>query len=80
MGCGYEIYTKTILHSLSKEYARLLSMKNNADPAESARCTKILKEAVMPTIAEMFMSIKKMYPDADIKAMIKTTEMGAMLC
>jgi len=80
MGCGYEIYTKTILHSLSKEYARLLSMKNNADPAESARCTKILKEAVMPAIAEIFMSIKKMYPDADIKAMVKTTEMGAMLC
>ena len=80
IGCGYEIYTKTILRSLSKEYARLLSMKNNADPSESARCTKILKEAVMPAIAEMFMSIKKMFPDVDIKAMVKTTEMGAMLC
>jgi len=80
IGCGYEIYTKTILHSLSKEYARLRAVKNNADPAEAVRCTKILKEAVMPAIAEIFLSMKQMYPDVDIKAMANVTRMGAMLC
>jgi len=80
IGCGYEIYTKTILHYLSKEYARLLAAKNTAVPAEAARCVKILKEAVMPAIAEMVMCIKRMYPDADMKAMITATGMGALLC
>jgi hypothetical protein len=80
IGCGYEIFTKTILHSLSKEYARLLTAKNDTDPAEATRCTKILKEAVMPAIAEIFLSMKQMYPDVDIKAMVNATEMGAMLC
>jgi hypothetical protein len=80
VGCGYEIYTKTILRYLSKEYARLLSKKDGASPAESARCTKILKEAVIPAIAEIFASIKRMYPNADIKALVDVAEMGAMLC
>jgi hypothetical protein len=80
IGCGYEIYTKTILHCLSKEYKRLLVAKNKAEPAEAARCAKILKEAVMPAIAEMFISLKQLYPDVDIKALINVTEMGAMLC
>ena len=80
IGCGYEIYTKTILYYLSKEYARLLAIKNKVKPAEMARCSKILKEAVMPAIAEVFMCIKRLYPDADIKALVNTTEMGAMLC
>ncbi len=77
--CGYEIYTKTILHSLSKEYARLRALKNNADPAEAVRCTKILKEAVMPAIVEIFSSMKRLYPDVDRKAMVSATGMGAML-
>lgn len=80
IGCGYEIYTKTILHCLSKEYARLLSVKKNADSDEAVRCGKILKEAVMPAIVEMFVSIKKLYPEADIKSLINITEMGAMIC
>ena len=80
IGCGYEIYTKTILHCLSKEYARLVSLRKGSVAEESVRCTKILKEAIMPAITEMFASIKRMYPDADIKNLINATEMGAMLC
>lgn len=80
IGCGYEIYTKTIIHSLSKEYARLVSLKKQSSVEESVRCTKILKEAIMPAITEIFAAIKRMYPDADIKNLINATEMGAMLC
>jgi len=80
IGCGYEIYTKAILHNLSKEYARLQSIKNSSDTAEAARCSKIIKEAVMPAIDEMFTCMKLMYPDADIKAMVNVVKMGAMLC
>lgn len=80
VGCGYEIYTKTILHCLSKEYARLLLARDRSEPAQAERYTKILKEAVMPAISEMFASIKEMYPDADIKSLINTVEKGGMLC
>ena len=80
IGCGYEIYTKTILHNLAKEYARLMKSKKNADSAEAARCTKILKEAVMPAIDEIFTCMKHMYSDVDVKAMANVVEMGAMLC
>jgi hypothetical protein len=80
IGCGYEIYTKTVLHYLSKEYARLMAIKKKAEPAEAARYSKILKEAIMPAITEMFICIKRLCPDADIRALVNATEMGAMLC
>lgn len=73
IGCGYEIYTRTILYQLTKEYARLLESKKTADKAEAERCTKILKEAVMPAIAEIITSIKKLYPESDLSAMLKVT-------
>jgi len=80
VGCGYEIYTKTILYRLSKEYSRLLSKRDESDPAESLRCTKLLKESVMPVITEILLSIKRLYPNADLQSMLTATEMGAMLC
>jgi len=80
IGCGYEIYTKTILHSLAKEYARLKDSRKNSDSTDAARYTKILKEAVMPAIDEIFICMKRMCPDADVKAMANVIEMGAMLC
>ena len=80
IGCGYEIYTKTILYCLAKEYSRLLSRKNEAGPMEAVRCTKLLKESVMPVIAEILISIKKLHPDADLQSMLTATEMGARLC
>lgn len=80
IGCGYEIYTKTILHCLSKEYARLVALKKESNPSESCRYTKILKEAVMPAITEIFVSIKQMYPEVDLKSMIDITEKGALIC
>ena len=80
IGCGYEIYTKTILHCLSKEYARLVDLKKRSNPGESCRYTKILKEAVMPAITEIFVSIKHMYPEVDLKSMIDITEKGALIC
>jgi hypothetical protein len=80
IGCGYEIYTKTILYCLSKEYSRLLSKKDGDDLLEAARCTKLLKESVMPVITEILLSVKRLYPDVDLKSMLAATEMGAMLC
>jgi hypothetical protein len=80
IGCGYEIYTKTILHSLSKEHERLTIMKNGSNPAEANRCAKILEEIVKPAIGEMLSSIKWMYPDADIKAMLGIAKMEARIC
>ena len=56
---------------MTKEYTRLLELKKAADETEAERCTKILKEAVMPAIAEMIASIKKLYPESDLSAMLK---------
>lgn len=80
IGCGYEIYTKTILYRLSKEYSRLLARRNESGPAEALRCTKLLKESVMPAITEILLTIKRHYPDADLGSILTATEMGAMLC
>ena len=80
IGCGYAIYTKTILYCLSKEYARLVTLKKDSQGEESRRYAKILKQAIMPAITEMFVSIRRMYPHADLESMIKITEMGALSC
>lgn len=79
IGCGYEIYTKTILHCLSREYSRLVSARKSSPLAEE-RYAKILKEAVMPVITEIFASMKRLYPDLDVEPMINTLKKGAMLC
>jgi len=79
IGCGYEIYTKTILHCLSREYSRLVSARKSSPLAEE-RYAKILKEAVMPAITEIFASMKRLYPDLDVEPMINTLKKGAMLC
>ena len=79
IGCGYEIYTRTILYQLMKEYTRLLELKKVSAEGDANRFTKILKEAVMPTIAEMLTVIKQINPEADLPAMLGSTGMAVNL-
>ena len=79
IGCGFEIYTKTILRLLTTEYSRLLEKKKTADKAESVRYGEILKKAVMPAIAEILSSAERLYPNADMKSLVSEIEKGVRL-
>jgi hypothetical protein len=80
IGCGYEIYTKTIMRCLTAEYKRLVERKKSADEKEAIRCSKILKAAVMPAIAEMIASMKQLYPASDISPLLEEMKGGLRLC
>lgn len=76
IGCGYEIYTKTILRLLVSEYTRLLEKKKTEEEAEATRYAAILKKAVLPAMSEIFSSAKRLYPDADMKPLLHELERG----
>ncbi len=76
IGCGYEIYTRTILRLLMTEYARLVEMKNAATETESARCDAMLKKAVIPAISEMLSAAERLYPKANMKPLLSELERG----
>jgi len=76
VGCGYEIYTKTAMHTLMKEYARLTSLKNRVDKSETWRYKGILEQAILPAVSEMLAAAKLLYPDADTTALLDIVEEG----
>lgn len=80
IGCGFEIYTKTILRLLMSERSRLMRKKENADEAESARCEAILKNAVLPAITEILLSAERLYADSDITPLLEEIERGRRQC
>jgi hypothetical protein len=76
IGCGYEIYTKTILRLLTSEYTRLTEMKNGAEKTEAVRYEAILKKAVIPAISEMLYAAERLYPKANLKPLLGELERG----
>jgi hypothetical protein len=80
IGCEYEIYTKTMMRCLTSEYKRLVERKRTAEKLEAVRCSKILKGALMPALAEMIVSMKHLYPDSDITPLLEEMKGGLQLC
>jgi hypothetical protein len=78
IGCGYEIYTKTAMYTLIREYVRLADAIDGAEPADARRYGLILEQAVMPAVKEVLESAKLLYPDADISGLtdIMEVELG----
>jgi hypothetical protein len=76
IGCGYEIYTKTAMHTLMREYARLTHVRNGVGPSEARRCGQILERAVFPAITEMLTAAKSLYPEAEIAGLLDIMEEG----
>jgi len=76
IGCGYEIYTKTAMHSLMSEYVRLSRLKKSADKSDAWRYGKILEQAVLPAVSEMLGAVKLYYKDADITEISNIVERG----
>jgi len=60
LGCGYEIYTKSAMHLLMKEYMRLSTQKG----AGASRSKRIVEQAIMPAVTEMLYAMNDLYADA----------------
>jgi len=76
IGCGYEIYTKTAMHTLMNEYVRLTELKKTADKSDVWRYGKILEQAVLPAISEILGAVKLYYNEADITEILNIVERG----
>ena len=74
IGCGYEIYTKTMMYTLMREYAELARLMDSSVPAESQRYSMILEQAVTPAIEEMLACAKLFYPNANVDMLVDIVE------
>lgn len=74
LGCGYEIYTKTALHMLVKEYVRMNRLIRES--GDNTRVKEILKKFIIPSILQIFQSISVLYPKADMEILQKIVERG----
>jgi hypothetical protein len=76
IGCGYEIYTKTILRLMLSEYSRLTKAKKTAGGDEAVRYDAMLKMAVIPAISEMLSAAERLYPNANIRPLLEELKRG----
>ena len=73
IGCRYEIYTKSVMHQMMKEYQRMKPLCSSED---GWRYRKMIREAVLPMAGELLHSVKKLYPDADMVLLAEIMERG----
>lgn len=76
IGCGYEIYTKSAMRLLMREYDRLCHERDAVIEYEKWRYTAILNDAVIPAIEEIVHCAKSLAPDSDISPLLEIGEMG----
>jgi hypothetical protein len=76
LGCGYEIYTKSAMHLLMKEYVRISALRTSADIGEQLRYTRILETAIYPAVAEILLSARELYPENDRSELLAIVEKG----
>jgi hypothetical protein len=76
IGCGYEVLTKTLMHTLINEYIRLSRLGKHTDKAESRRSALILEGAILPAVAEILSAIKMLWPDTDTSELLDIMEEG----
>lgn len=76
VGCVYEIYTKSAMHLLVKEYVRLNRAMMESDEFARSRMKNILEKGILPSIAEMLASIPLLYPNAGMEPLYEIMERG----
>jgi hypothetical protein len=76
LGCGYEIYTKSAMHALMKEYIRISSLRTGATADERLRHTKILDTAIYPAVNEILMSARLLYSENGDSELISIVKKG----
>ena len=76
IGCGYEIFTKSAMHLLMKEYVRLNRDMVTANAFQRKRLEGLLEQGVLPAITEIVTSIPLLYPNAEMEPIYKMMERG----
>lgn len=76
IGCGYEIYTKSAMHLLTKEYVRLSRAMDTAGDFQRTRIQSLLEDGILPAITEIVTSIPMLYPDAEMDSFYQIMERG----
>jgi hypothetical protein len=76
IGCGYEIYTKSAMQLLMREYGRLRSERGAVAKSERWRHTAILNNAVLPAIEEIVSCAKSLAPGSDISSLLDIAKRG----
>ena len=76
LGCEYEIYTKSAVHLLMKEYVKLNRKLEDADSFTQIRLKNILEKGIMPAIAEIMASIPMLYPNSAMEPIYAIVERG----
>ena len=76
LGCKYEIYTKSAMHLLMKEYVRLSRDMKNAEAFSAERLKNILEKGILPAVSEILTSIPMLYPDAGMEPLYEIMERG----
>lgn len=77
LGCGYEIYTKSTVQTLMKEYVYLMGLKRKtSDKIEASRYSRILEQTILPTIAEIVEAAKILYNESDMPQLLSIVEKG----
>jgi hypothetical protein len=76
IGCEYEIFTKSVMHSLMREYIRISALRGDENTPESNRYGKLLKNAVLPAVEEFMASAQMLYPDINTTMLYDIMEEG----
>ena len=74
LGCGYEIYTKSALQLLVREYVRL--NRKLVDESDVDRAKNLLKTYVIPSIVQIIRTVPELYPEADTEILRQIVERG----
>jgi len=72
LGCGYEIYTKSAMHLLMKEYLRLSGRKGGS----GKRGKKIIEVAIMPAVAEILSAMQRLNSYGEDPTILEIVERG----
>ena len=76
IGCGYEIYTKSAMHLLMKEYVRMNQNMDGASEFQRRRMAGLLEDGILPAITEIVTSIPMLYPNAEMEPLYQIMERG----
>ena len=68
IGCKYEISTKSTVYLLTREFQRLLNLRDNTNHIHlKNKYTELLKDTIAPVLEEIFICAKEIYGDDVIK-------------
>lgn len=73
IGCRYEIYTKSVMHQMIKEYARMKALCGGED---EWRYREMIRQTILPMVGELLKTMKSMFPDSDMGLLTEIMEGG----